>query len=169
MVCVFLMTRFFTSDNQPPGIRYCAPCLARSTSPSNPRPPRHPLVATMKRASIQPKDIDQAGMPLKRSASTSAPLLKSNIKRPRTSTKGQETASPEIDMKSEREQQAESTAGTPASDAPQGRPKRKTAQIDYRNLNNSIATPTHQWLELIADPEKYGRTILDGQSINFTG
>ncbi|AAW44468.2 conserved hypothetical protein [Cryptococcus deneoformans JEC21] len=140
---------------------YCAPCLARSTSPSNPRPPRHPLVATMKRASIQPKDIDQAGKPLKRSASTSAPLLKSNIKRPRTSTKGQETASPEIDMKSEREQQAESTAGTPASDAPQGRPKRKTAQIDYRNLNNSIATPTHQWLELIADPEKYGRTILD--------
>ncbi|OWZ77228.1 JmjC domain-containing histone demethylation protein 1 [Cryptococcus neoformans Bt85] len=140
---------------------YCALCLARATSPSNPRPPRHPLVATMKRASIQPKDIDQAGKPLKRSASTSTLPFKSNIKRSRTSTKGQETASPEIEMKSEREQQWGSTGGTPAPDAPHGRPKRKTAQIDYRNLNNSIATPTHQWLELIADPEKYGRTILD--------
>lgn len=122
----------------------------------------------MKRASIQPKDIDQAGKPLKRSASTSTLPFKSNIKRPRTSTKGQETASPEIEMKSEREQQGGSTGGTPAPDALQGRPKRKTAQIDYRNLNNSIATPTHQWLELIANPEKYGRTILDGQYIIFT-
>lgn len=116
----------------------------------------------MKRASIQPKDIDQAGKPLKRFATISA-QLRSNIKRPRTSTKDQEAASPDIEMKNEREQQGRSIVGTPGSDAPQGRPKRKTAQIDYRNLNNSIATPTHQWLELIADPEKYGRTILDGQ------
>lgn len=117
----------------------------------------------MKRASIQPKDIDQAGKPLKRSATISDLPLRSNIKRPRTSTKDQETVSPDIEMKNEREQQGGITVGTPGSDAPQGRPKRKTAQIDYRNLNNSIATPTHQWLELIADPEKYGRTILDGK------
>ncbi|KIR67901.1 JmjC domain-containing histone demethylation protein 1 [Cryptococcus bacillisporus CA1873] len=148
---------------------YCAPCLARATSPSNPRPPRHPLVATMKRASIQPKDIDQAGKPLKRSATISAPPLRSNIKRPRTSTKDQEAVSPDIEMKNEREQQGRGTVGTPGSDAPQGRPKRKTAQIDYRNLNNSIATPTHQWLELIADPEKYGRTILDANYPSLPG
>lgn len=48
-----------------------------------------------------------------------------------------------------------------------GRPKRQAAlnRPDYHALHHHIATPTAKWLHLIADPEKYNVTILDGKLI----
>jgi hypothetical protein len=45
------------------------------------------------------------------------------------------------------------------------RPKRQAAlnRPDYHALHHHIATPTGKWLRLIADPEKYNTTILDGE------
>lgn len=45
------------------------------------------------------------------------------------------------------------------------RPKRQAAlnRPDYHALHHHIATPTGKWLRLIADPEKYNTTILDGK------
>lgn len=53
---------------------------------------------------------------------------------------------------------AEQTNGSGKS-----RPKRQAAmmQPDYKALHNSIPTPTYRWLDLIANPEKTGRTISD--------
>lgn len=45
------------------------------------------------------------------------------------------------------------------------RPKRQVAlnRPDYNALHHHIATPTAKWLELIADPGKFGRTIKEGE------
>ena len=61
------------------------------------------------------------------------------------------------------------TADSPLNgeDRPNGsaksRPKRQAAlrQPDYNALHNSIPTSTNKWLDLIANPEKTGRTISD--------
>ena len=44
------------------------------------------------------------------------------------------------------------------------RPKRQATlnRLDYHALHHSIATPTGKWLELIHNPEKYGKTIKEG-------
>ena len=51
-----------------------------------------------------------------------------------------------------------------ANGATTSRPKRQAAlnRLDYHALHHSIATPTTKWLNLIHDPEKYGKTIKEG-------
>ncbi|KAK8854559.1 hypothetical protein IAR55_003298 [Kwoniella newhampshirensis] len=168
---------------------YCPTCIAYSISPFNPRPPRHPLVATLKKGVI-PFDTVEAP---KRSASSTW-LNTEGIKAKKarisaSSRKREVTASPEASSSRikgatngydatehdhasvERIQigRSDGTSGqldtngstdTTISEN-EGRPKRNVVQLDYNNLNNSIATPTTQWLDLIANPAKTGRTILD--------
>ena len=61
-------------------------------------------------------------------------------------------------------------ASDPATDTPEAesstRPKRQAAlnRPDYHALHHHISTPTGKWLDLIANPEKYNTTILDGKS-----
>ncbi|WVQ79596.1 hypothetical protein IAT38_001696 [Cryptococcus sp. DSM 104549] len=159
---------------------YCHACLERSVDPSNPRPPRHPLVAGVKAGAIPRKEADTPRA-IKRSASD-VTLTKSGSKpkKARASVQGQSAATPELEGKDEGKAasgEERDAVGVDAVDSPaagsdtttQGRPKRKVVQIDYHNLNNSIATPTSQWLELIADPDKFGRTILDAEYKTLPG
>lgn len=46
------------------------------------------------------------------------------------------------------------------------RPRRQVAlaRPDYSALHHHIPTPTTKWLDLIADPEKYGRVIREGEA-----
>ncbi|WVQ77635.1 hypothetical protein IAR50_007323 [Cryptococcus sp. DSM 104548] len=142
---------------------YCAPCLAKSNDPSNPRPPRHPLRATLKRSGIQPKDVELASRPLKRAAAA-YPHVEPLTKKARTASVKAESVSTEATRTPEVEAGGSIHGGNESGTneaVGQGRPKRKAAQVtDYNNLHNSIATPTAKWLQIIADPEAYGRTIL---------
>ena len=54
--------------------------------------------------------------------------------------------------------------GEPPGEA-SSRPKRQAAlnRPDYHALHHHIATPTAKWLDLINDPEKYGKTIKEGE------
>jgi len=47
------------------------------------------------------------------------------------------------------------------------RPKRQAAlnRPDYHALHHHIATPTGKWLQLIGDPEKYGKVIKEGKPV----
>ncbi|WVN86153.1 uncharacterized protein L203_101314 [Cryptococcus depauperatus CBS 7841] len=155
---------------------YCAPCLARSVSPSNPRPPRHPLVGTLKRATIELKDIENALRPLKRPALL--PPTKAAEPVTKKARTNDEVTTSELKVEREtneagRSRTEERAAKIPADEnselKAQSRPKRKTTQIDYHNLNDSIPTPTKNWLDLISDPEKYGRIILSGNYPTIPG
>ncbi|WWC63582.1 uncharacterized protein I303_106187 [Kwoniella dejecticola CBS 10117] len=145
---------------------YCLTCISRASSPSNPRPPRRPLAATLK------KGISLSDSQLKRSASSaslagptkqnkrarmSAPSATDDatfgVRQSTQSLDEGEIQSNGDDIKQERNGSVEA--------GPEGRPKRNLKQLDYNNLNNSIATPTNQWLDLIANPAKYGRVIRD--------
>lgn len=64
----------------------------------------------------------------------------------------------------------ETRKGEPGDDSSAtARPKRQAAlnRPDYHALHHHIATPTGKWLRLIADPEKYNTTILDGKLLHF--
>ncbi|ODN73048.1 hypothetical protein L202_08443 [Cryptococcus amylolentus CBS 6039] len=155
---------------------YCAPCISKSTDPSNPRPPRNALHATLKRSGIQPKDVELASRPLKRAASLHD--IKPLTKKARTSTSTsvggkaesistRATRTPETVISGVHGGSEVTGAGEAVG---QGRPKRKAAQVtDYNNLHNSIATPTAKWLQIIANPEEYGRTILDADYPTLPG
>ncbi|TYJ52577.1 hypothetical protein B9479_006827 [Cryptococcus floricola] len=150
---------------------YCAPCISKSTDPSNPRPPRNPLHATLKRSGIQPKDVQLASRPLKREASFHD--IQPLAKKARTSTSTSVGGKAES-ISTRATRTPETVGGSEVNGAGeavgQGRPKRKAAQVtDYNNLHNSIATPTAKWLQIIANPEGYGRTILDADYPTLPG
>ncbi|WVF67599.1 hypothetical protein IAT40_002357 [Kwoniella sp. CBS 6097] len=141
---------------------YCRTCLDRASSPSNPRPPRHPLVATLKKG-CPPFGKESK---VKRSASTIS-VAQSPAKAPKrprasaSSTRKRSSVSPEPVPNGHAPSPSFNGAGSTSEVKSEGRPKRNVRQLDYHNLNNSIATPTSQWLDLIADPAAYGTTILD--------
>ncbi|WWD19304.1 hypothetical protein CI109_103762 [Kwoniella shandongensis] len=175
---------------------YCMACLARSTSPSNPRPPRHPLTATVKKGVLpfHIAEIEGAG-PKRSASSTSLATYGGKAKKARMSSSSRQdvTASPEASSSRPKKVRLEADHGNAEEvstsgegntnghlngdsgqmDSPQlengGRPKRNVVQLDYNNLNNSIATPTTQWLDLIANPAKTGRTILDADYPRIPG
>ncbi|GFZ52058.1 JmjC domain-containing histone demethylation protein 1 [Saitozyma sp. JCM 24511] len=122
---------------------YCRPCLDWSVNPENPRPPRHPIVATIK--ALKNK------APSKRLSTVSA-ADSPTAKKPRLGSSRPSSAA--LDDKND---QASSSA--PSS----SRPKRKAAENapDYYAWNHGIAAPTTKWLQLIADPAKYGKDIQD--------
>jgi hypothetical protein len=77
------------------------------------------------------------------------------------------TPTPAKRIKLEDDQKAEPPATNGLNgegDSASARPKRQAAlnRPDYHALHHHIATPTAKWLHLIADPEKYNVTILDG-------
>lgn len=114
---------------------YCRSCLDASISPDNPRPPRHPLKATVK-----------SGCPPK-----SAP---SSVKKAR-----QLSADPDDSAGPSKRPRISSSQ--PEDGA---RPKRKAAENapDYHAWNHGIPAPTGNWIKLIQDPEKYGADIREG-------
>lgn len=115
--------------------RFCKPCIDFSSSPENPRPPRQPLVTTLKKP---------------RKARTTSGSL-SPAKRARLSP-----ALPPPPV---------TNGAATAGDAPaERRPKRKAAldRPDYYNMHHHNATPTKGWLDLIKDPAKHGRVIKEG-------
>jgi F-box/leucine-rich repeat protein 10/11 len=126
-------------------VRYCRPCLDWSVNPDNPRPPRHPILATIK----APKNK----APPKRLSTVSA-ADSPTAKKPRLGSSRPSSAAPD-----DKNDQASSSA--PSS----SRPKRKAAENapDYYAWNHGIAAPTTKWLQLIADPAKYGKDIQDGE------
>nr|XP_019011725.1 uncharacterized protein I206_03830 [Kwoniella pini CBS 10737]OCF50506.1 hypothetical protein I206_03830 [Kwoniella pini CBS 10737] len=146
---------------------YCLSCISKASDPANPRPPRYPLVATLK------KGVPPFEAKVKRSVSSaSLGQLPKQIKKARTSTPPiAEDWSPDpLQLESTHHNgHTENVNGEDykaglndsAEGKTEGRPKRSVRQLDYNNLNNSVATPTNQWLDLIADPAKYGRVILD--------
>ncbi|WVQ95175.1 hypothetical protein IAU59_002269 [Kwoniella sp. CBS 9459] len=143
---------------------YCRNCLDRATSPTNPRPPRLPLVATLKKGLppfIKAKKV-------KRSAS-SASLAQSPpraVQRPRASAasvKEESVISPQSAQNGHVPAPHRNGSEGPSESHSEGRPKRNVKKLDYHNLNNSIATPTSQWLDLITDPAAYGATILEAE------
>ncbi|WVR09368.1 hypothetical protein IAU60_006434 [Kwoniella sp. DSM 27419] len=99
------------------GAWYCQECIAFSTSPSNPRPPRHPLRATLK------KGYPPFHSPVKRSASSASLNPAKRVKVDASGSSVRDT-------------------GTSEQETTHQRPKRNVKQLDYHNLNNSIATPT---------------------------
>ncbi|KAK6910935.1 hypothetical protein I203_104970 [Kwoniella mangroviensis CBS 8507] len=159
---------------------YCYTCIARASSPSNPRPPRHPLKATLKKG-VPPFETSKP----KRSASSLSLVQNGQQpKRARTSINGQKRGSTNEQPDQKREHHHHhagviedgASRATPSSTVEggegstnEGRPKRNVKQLDYHNLNNSIATPTNQWLDLISDPGKYGRVILDAEYKSVPG
>lgn len=132
--------------------RYCRTCLVYAVDPSNPRPPRKPLVATTSAAFTKHKN-GQNGQ-AKRSARTKADGEPDSKRARNGSSRAESVVDGGDDAKSE--------SAAPAS-AP--RPKRRAAENapDYYAWNHGIAAPTTKWLQLIADPEKYGKVILDGE------
>ncbi|WWC90438.1 uncharacterized protein L201_005373 [Kwoniella dendrophila CBS 6074] len=160
---------------------YCITCINRASSPSNPRPPRYPLVATLKKG-VPPFETSK---PKRSASSISLAQQDKQPKRARTSTSSQkrDSSSPdplqleshlndhsadELDLRGNKEISAGIVDGEEGKPQ-EGRPKRNVKQLDYHNLNNSIATPTNQWLDLIADPAKYGRVILDANYKSLPG
>ncbi|KAL7422386.1 JmjC domain-containing histone demethylation protein 1 [Cryptotrichosporon argae] len=125
---------------------FCQKCIVFSTSPDNPRPPRQPLVATVKRGVLERRrrTVDAASTPHKR-ARTSAVKAKPSPARPVVPA-----AQPVVPV-----EDAESAADGPS------RPKRQAAKNapDYANLHNHVPTPTRTWLELIRNPGATGRVI----------
>lgn len=118
---------------------YCRACLDFSVSPENPRPPRHPLKATLK-----------AGCPPRSSAPTSA-------------RKGRES-SVKLDGSPGPSKRPRLASSQPSQPDENARPKRKAAENapDYHAWNHGIPTPTGNWLKLIQEPEKYGAEIRIG-------
>jgi F-box/leucine-rich repeat protein 10/11 len=133
--------------------RYCKSCLDMANDPTNPNRPHHPLAATTK-ANFPPRQPKRRSMGAKR-----------------TSPASSSHATPAPAKRAKLEDQPQ--PGTPVSanghgaesEAGPSRPKRQAAlnRPDYHALHHHIATPTAKWLHLIADPEKYNATILDGE------
>ncbi|OCF40722.1 hypothetical protein I317_05494 [Kwoniella heveanensis CBS 569] len=147
---------------------YCKGCLDKTNTVANSRPPRHPLVATLKKGH---PPFDRVSK-VKRSASSVSLRYSSALvpKKPRassSSTRHKVSAEPEPEpepkpiLNGNAPSPVTNGAGGSNEVKPEGRPKRNVRQLDYHNLNNSIATPTSQWLDLIANPAAYGTTILD--------
>ena len=132
--------------------RYCKSCLDLSNDPSNPNKPHHPLVTTTK-ANFPPRQPKRKSVGTARGSSSSsrgiseAPAKRAKVEAAEEAGKGE---------------QADESSST-------ARPKRQAAlnRPDYHALHHHIATPTGKWLRLIADPEKYNTTILDGKSHYF--
>ncbi|WRT68668.1 uncharacterized protein IL334_005647 [Kwoniella shivajii] len=174
---------------------YCHPCMEKASSPSNPKPPRRPLLSTLKKG-VPPFDSTKT----KRSASSTLSQGSKSPKKARMTTSnlvcGTDSPVPlplggqgglnlveivnekgnGVDVKSDRKLDGIingytniGIAGGSEEMSHEGRPKRNVRQLDYHNLNNSVATPTSQWLDLIADPGKYGRVILDGEYRSVPG
>lgn len=129
--------------------RYCIECHYQDGGPSVPRP-RRPAVSTVSKGFAKYKASKEASA--KRAAGVEdggeadgAP----SKKRARTSA-ARAGSSDDADSKA----------------ANGARPKRKAAENapDYYAWNHGIAAPTVKWLQLIADPEKYGKDITDGKS-----
>uniref|UniRef100_A0A1B9FYQ8 [histone H3]-dimethyl-L-lysine(36) demethylase n=1 Tax=Kwoniella bestiolae CBS 10118 TaxID=1296100 RepID=A0A1B9FYQ8_9TREE len=147
---------------------YCYTCIARASSPSNPRPPRHPPKATLKKGvppfeSTKPKrpaSSASLAQPAKQAKKARTSILNQDGESPRQAKRARSSLSAQI-------QGSEGVEATQSSN--EGRPKRNIKPLDYHNLNNSIATPTNQWLDLIADPGKYGRVILDAKYKSVPG
>ena len=128
--------------------RYCKSCLDLSNDPSNPNKPHHPLVTTTK-ANFPPRQPKRKSVGAVRgSSSSSRGISEAPAKRAKVEA-AEET------LKGEQADEGSATA----------RPKRQAAlnRPDYHALHHHIATPTGKWLRLIADPEKYNTTILDGK------
>jgi hypothetical protein len=122
--------------------------------PANPNRPHHPLLTTTK-ANFPPRQPKRKSVNIKRSPSTSSRAT---------------SATPAKRVKVEEE--VEAAKPDPADDAfGPSRPKRQAAlnRPDYHALHHHIATPTGKWLRLIADPEKYNTTILDGKLEQLQG
>lgn len=123
--------------------------------PTNPRPPRRPVVATTSNAYTRYKN-GQNGQS-KRSARTKvdgeppSKRARSGSARPGSVVNGGDDAKVE-------------PVTTPVNGS---RPKRRAAENapDYYAWNHGISAPTNKWLQLISDPEKYGKVILDGECV----
>lgn len=121
--------------------RYCQSCIEKSVSPSNPKPPRHPMATTLKRQRKPKRESSAAGgSPSAKRARQDSPKAANG----HTAVNG-------------------GTNGT--STLVEGRPKRQAAldRPDYLNMHNHVPTPTKQWVDLIKDPAKYGRVIKEGK------
>jgi len=120
--------------------------------PANPNRPHHPLVTTTK-ANFPPRQPKRKSVNVKRSSSISSRGASAT---PAKRVKVEGTVEPEAGA-------AKPETGDDASGP--SRPKRQAAlnRPDYHALHHHIATPTGKWLRLIADPEKYNTTILDGK------
>jgi F-box/leucine-rich repeat protein 10/11 len=128
--------------------RYCKSCIDLSNDPTNPNRPHHPLITTTK-PNFPPRQPKRKSVGLVRASSTSSHGT---------------SAAPAKRAKLETAEDASKGESADDSSAP-SRPKRQAAlnRPDYHALHHHIATPTGKWLRLIADPEKYNATILDGK------
>jgi hypothetical protein len=122
---------------------------------ANPNRPHHPLVTTTK-PNFPPRRPKRKSIGLVRSSSTSSPGT---------------SAAPAKRVKRESTEDTVKTEAADGTASTSARPKRQAAlnRPDYHALHHHIATPTGKWLRLIADPEKYNTTILDGKLSHLHG
>lgn len=120
---------------------YCRACLDYSVSPENPKPPHHPLRATIKKSTFPPRRAEERAK-----SQGASPMDDAQEKGSAGSLSGSAPAS------------------ASASASASARPKRKAAENapDYWAWNHGIASPTANWLRLIAEPEKFGKDIRVG-------
>jgi len=132
--------------------RYCRGCLDLSNDSANPNRPHHPLVTTTK-PNFPPRQSKRKSIGVTRASS----ILSHGT-----------SITPSKRAKLESAKDTPKAELADDSSAP-SRPKRQAAlnRPDYHALHHHIATPTGKWLRLIADPEKYNTTILDGELSTF--